>query len=233
MVKIPCIEQKNGVPLPESRRRATNWAAFSKTLGLLRIKSWCWPCRSKEENRKAPYGCLPGPEPPHTPIPSLALRLVPALSLNQPYLWHRLPQPYLKWWPEKTASFQKPGPQSVESDCTYSSEGERQTDRHREIKRHRDGNSERQRQWEGDRQREKVTMCICLETGFNVAQARLKLLTGLGCPWNFLYFPSTFQSAEVIGMYQHPQVGHSISNELTKQSQLKNKIQSLVQSPRK
>lgn len=34
-------------------------------------------------------------------------------------------------------------------------------------------------------------------------------------------------------MYQHPQVGHSISNELAKQSQLKNKIQSLVQSPRK
>lgn len=39
MVKIPCIEQKNGVPLPESRRPATCWAAFSKTLGLLTIKA--------------------------------------------------------------------------------------------------------------------------------------------------------------------------------------------------
>lgn len=124
------------------------------------------------------------PEPPHTAIPSRTLWLSPALPLHQPDLWHRLPQPYLKWWPEKTASFQKPGPQSVESDCTYSCEGERQTDRHREIKRHRDRNSERQRQLEGERQREKVTMCMCLETGFNVAQARLKLLYSLGCPWH-------------------------------------------------
>lgn len=149
LVKIPCIEQKNGVPFPESRRPATSWAAFSKTLGLLTIKSWCCPCRSKEENRKAPHGLPPGPEPPHTSIPSPTLRLSPAL-----YLWHRLPQPYLKWWPEETASFQKAGPQSVECDCTYSSEGERQTERHREIKRHRDRNSETEAAGGGEAARE-------------------------------------------------------------------------------
>lgn len=53
-----------------------------------------------------------------------------------------------------------------------------------------------------------------LDSSYYIAQGALDII---------LYFASTFQSAEIIGMYQHPQLGHSISNELAKQSQLKKK----------